>query len=196
MIRTTRAGGAIAAAFALTLLAAACGDDDDDTSAGDTSSSSSTAPEGDVADAATVEVTAVDYAFEGLPATVEAGTQLSLTNASEAELHELVALRIPDDEDRSVEELAALPEEEVDAVFGEAPPAMVLIAPPGEDSMPVLGDGTISEPGRYAIVCFIPTGADPEEYMAAAQASGDEPPQVDGGPPHVVQGMHAELTVE
>ena len=31
--------------------------------------------------------------------------------------------------------------------------------------------------------------------MAAAQTSGNEPPQVDGGPPHFVQGMYGEVTV-
>ncbi len=32
---------------------------------------------------------------------------------------------------------------------------------PGEEGMPVVGDGTVTEPGRYAVVCFIPVGADP-----------------------------------
>jgi hypothetical protein len=45
-------------------------------------------------------------------------------------------------------------------------------------------------------VCFIPTGADPQEYLTAAQEATDGPPQVEGGPPHVVHGMFAEFTVE
>lgn len=38
------------------------------------------------------------------------------------------------------------------------------------------------------LVCAIPTGAIPEEYLEAA-ATSDGPPNVDGGPPHFVNGM-------
>lgn len=58
-----------------------------------------------------------------------------------------------------------------------------------------MGDGTISGPGRYAIVCFIPTGADPAAHLEAAQQPSEGPPQVEGGPPHVANGMFAELEV-
>jgi hypothetical protein len=73
---------------------------------------------------------------------------------------------------------------------------MVALAPPGEDGMFVVGDGTITEPGRYAVICAIPVGADPEEFMAAAAEASSGPPQVEGGPPHFTQGMYAELVVE
>jgi hypothetical protein len=63
------------------------------------------------------------------------------------------------------------------------------------DSDVVEGTGTLSEAGRYALICVIPTGADPDEYLAAAAASEGGPPDVEGGPPHIVQGMFAELTV-
>lgn len=102
-------------------------------------------------------------------------------------------MRLPDDETRSVEELLALPEEELMALF-PGPPATVLMAPPGGEQVAAVGDGTLSEPGRYALVCFIPTGADPVAFME--QAGPDGPPEVDGGPPHIVHGMHAELVVE
>jgi hypothetical protein len=60
-----------------------------------------------------------------------------------------------------------------------------------------VGDGTLVEPGRYAIACFIPTGADPAEYLEAAAQTEEGPPQgVAGGPPHFVQGMVAELVVD
>ena len=45
-------------------------------------------------------------------------------------------------------------------------PAMVLVAGPGEDGMAVVGDGTVTEPGRYVVACAIPIGADPAEIMA------------------------------
>jgi hypothetical protein len=85
-----------------------------------------------------------------------------------------------------------LPPEEVAAFFPGV--ATVVIAPPGGDGIPVVGTGVLTEPGRYAFICAIPTGADPDEYLAAAGES-DGPPEVDGGPPHFVHGMIGEVVV-
>jgi len=145
--------------------------------------------------AETVEVTAVDYGYEGLPESVKAGTKLSLSNSSEAELHELVAVRLPEGETRSVEELLALPEEELMALFQGPPTAVIIAAPGSSESIYAVGDGVLTEAGRYLVACFIPVGADPEAYMAAAATSGNEPPEVEGGAPHFTEGMWAELTV-
>lgn len=147
-------------------------------------------------DGDTVTVEGVDYAFENLPESVPAGTLLEFTNTSDVEVHELAAIRIPDEETRPVEELIQLPEEEIDAILGDTMPAAVIIAAPGETGMAVVGDGTMTEPGRYAVVCFIPIGADPDEFMAAIQTESSGPPEVAGGPPHVTAGMYAELVVE
>lgn len=177
---------ALAAVTALTL--GACGDDAGDDEADTTDTTEAAA-------SAEVEVTAVDYGFQGLPDTVEAGTKFTLANSSTAELHEFVAMRIPDEEKRPVSEIAALPEEEAGAIF-QGPPATVLVTPPGGEMIQALGDGTLNEAGRYAIVCFIPTGADPQEFLKAMEESEGGPPQgVKGGPPHVTKGMFAELTV-
>ncbi len=142
-----------------------------------------------------VTVRAVDFSFEDLPDSVPAGTSLELVNASSSELHELVAIRLPDDEDRDVADLVALPPEELAALFPLV--ETVLLAPPGRDTeqIAVVGDGTLDEPGRYAIICAIPTGADPAEYLAAAAESEGGPPDVDGGPPHLAHGMWGEVTV-
>jgi plastocyanin len=177
------------------LFAAGCGDDDSDdaTDEVDEVADDTGAAGADAGD--TIVVRGVDYAFEDLPETVGTGTRVSFVNESEDEVHELVAVRILDDVDLSVEELVELPEEEVDQYLEPGPPAMVLVAAPGEEGFAVVGDGTFSEPGRYAVVCFIPTGADPDEFMAAGE-EGDGPPDVEGGPPHVVHGMFAEVTVE
>jgi hypothetical protein len=190
----------VAGALVLAALAG-CGDDD----ATSTTDTTDTADTADTADATTtteaaapgaepVAVTAVDYSFEGLPEEVVAGTALTLANDSAEELHELVALRLPDDETRSVEELLALPMEELEAMF-TAPPALVAVAPPGEDGFPAVGDGRLAEPGRYAVLCFIPTGADPQAYLDQLEANPGQPPQVEGGPPHFTAGMYAELAV-
>ena len=97
---------------------------------------------------------------------------------------------------RSVEELLELPQEQLGAVLGAGPPQTVLLAPPGREQIPAVGDGTLREPGRYLVMCSIPTGVDPAEYLAAAAAAGGEQPQVPGGTPHFVHGMAAELFVE
>lgn len=167
----------------LLLALAACGND----AAGEVTTTS-TEPE-----AETLEVKALDYEFADLPDEIAAGTTLTLANESEAELHELVAIRLPEDETRSVEELVADPE----ALASYFPSvSTVLIAPPASGSVAVEGTGTLDEPGRYAIICAIPTGADPDEYMAAAAEAEGGPPEVDGGPPHFAVGMYAEVTVE
>lgn len=178
-----------AAALVISLSLAACGDDDSTAGAADTAE-----PAESAADAATIEVVAVDFGFEGLPDSVEAGTTLTLRNDAEHELHEIVAFRLDDDETRSVEEIVALPPEEMQAVLGE--PTTVILAPPRSTQVATpIGDGTLNEPGRYAIICTIPTGADADEFLEKA-ATSDGPPDVAGGPPHLAHGMYAELLVE
>lgn len=166
--------------IAILLLTAACGNAGSDTAT-------------TTAEPSAIAVEAVDYGYVGLPSEVAAGTAIDLRNTSETEVHEFVAIRLPDDETRSVAELAQLPPEELAAFFPGL--ATVLIAPPGEEGFAVEGDGTLTEPGRYAVICVIPTGADPAAYLAAAAESEGGPPDVPGGPPHLVNGMFAEVTV-
>mgnify|MGYP000368437773 CR=1 FL=1 len=172
--------------LSLGVFAAGCGDDPDETA---TTTSTTSAPT-----SSTIEVTTIDYDFQGLPSELDAGTSIEVRNASTAELHELVALRLPDDERRPVAELLALPPEQLEALFA-APPALVTVAPPGKDGFVALGDGKLTEPGRYAVVCFIPTGADPQAYLDALEAEPGQPPQVPGGPPHLASGMYKEVSV-
>jgi hypothetical protein len=141
-----------------------------------------------------VEVSLVDFAFVGLPSAVPSGTRLSVVNDAEAELHELVAFRLLEDEGRPVDELARLTPPELIEALGE--PVTVLLAEPGGEQIPAVGDGTLVTPGRYAVMCFIPTGVEPQVYLAAAAEADDGPPRVEGGPPHFVRGMVAELTVQ
>lgn len=68
MKNVTMLGVAVAAALALTV--SGCGDDEDDATVGNEGS----------AEDQTVEVTAVDYEFRGLPDTVDVGTELRLVN--------------------------------------------------------------------------------------------------------------------
>lgn len=142
-----------------------------------------------------IEVRLVDFGFDGLPDTAPAGSRLTVVNDAEAELHEVVAFALPDDEERPVSELAILDPGELAGTLGE--PVTVLLAAPGGEQIPAVGDGTLTDPGRYALMCFIPTGADAQEYLeAAADPDQEGPPQVEGGPPHFVHGMYAELIIE
>lgn len=164
-----------AAALSLVLLTTACGSDEPELSTGP------------------VEIGAIDYAYTDVPERIKVGTNLTLNNSSDKEVHELVAIRLPDDEDRAVADLVQLPPEDLGAFFPLV--ETVLVAPPGETGIAVEGTGALTEAGRYALICVIPTGADPAEYLAAAAEAEGGPPDVAGGPPHIVSGMFAELTV-
>jgi len=192
--RRGRALASVAAGLLIATVPLACGDDDDSADTTTTTEATSDATTTTAAEAKTVEVNAMDYAFENLPKEVEAGTKLKLVNKSTKELHELVAFRLPDGETRPVSELVKLPQEEVEKLL-TGQPAAVLLAPPGGEQITAVGDGTLTEPGRYAIICAIPTGADPAAYLKAASENPDGPPEVPGGPPHLVAGMFGELTV-
>lgn len=197
-------------ALGLVVALTSCGDDEDDgateaTTTSTTEPSAASTTEAAEDETATTEaaaadgevaITGVDYAFEGVPDSVAAGTRLTFANTSDVEVHELVAVRIGDAEARPIDEIVADPAG-IGALLGGGPPAAVIVAAPGTDTPgAVLGDGTLTEPGRYALICSIPTGVDPQAYLDAAAASAGGPPDVEGGPPHFTQGMVAELTVE
>ncbi len=197
----------VGAALALSL--AACGGDDDDatpatTAAAATATTVAATPDstGTTMDHSSmpmdhpmVAIDAIDYRFDGMPTDIKVGTTFSFKNTSTKEFHEMVAIRIPDSEKRSVQELTQLTQEQTDAIFANVEPAFVFVAPPGEDGMPVVGDGTITEPGRYAVICSIPIGADPATVMEAMQSESSTPPDLGDGPPHFTAGMFAELNV-
>jgi hypothetical protein len=122
----------------------------------------------------TTDVTGIDYAYEGVPETIAAGTvAFEFTNAAESEDHMMGIIKKADGVDLTWDELLALPEEESESMVefkGEA------FAPAGQSS------STLAEldPGEYAMICFIPVGS----------------PEVEDGPPHFTQGMLQEFTVE
>lgn len=124
-----------------------------------------------------VEVTAVDYAFEGVPETLPTGFA-SFTFSNEGkELHEMIMVRFKDPSE-SVKDLIELSEKEAQehieflgASFG----------PPGTRD----AESKELTPGKYALVCFVPVGSTSEKAARKAQ-----------GPPHVARGMSVEFTVE
>ena len=127
-----------------------------------------------------IDVTATDYAYDGIPADAEAGkTLLRITNDG-TEYHEVVLQRVHAGETRSVEEILALPEQEGGDLLDYQGNAF---APPG------LGNWTVVNlsAGRHAAMCYVPTGATPEAFQSG---------QVDDtAPPHTMKGMTAEMQV-
>ena len=128
-------------------------------------------------------VTAVDYAFEGIPASLTAGTySFELTNQGQ-EQHEMIVFRKADGVTQSIEEIVELPEEESESLVEFAGAGF---APPGESSSALIE----LEAGEYGVVCFIPVGTTADASMEEVEEGGES------GPPHFTQGMLAEFTVE
>ena len=144
----------------------------------------------------TIEITGQDYAFEGVPEIAASGAELTFTNGSGVEFHEMVVFRVVDGEERTLEELLELPEEESESLIEFQG---VLVAMPGEDGFNPEAEGTsvaLGDAGRYAIVCFIPQGADPAAVEEAMAGATEGPPDLGDGTPHAFLGMTAEFQVE
>ena len=129
----------------------------------------------------TLAVTASEYAFGGIADTLEAGPVVIDFSNTGQELHHVAMMRINDDVTDTLDELLALPEAQAQhklTAVGNA------FAAPGE-----VGFGMVDlEPGRYIAICYLPTGATPENM-----------PQIESGEhqgaPHFTHGMVQEFTV-
>jgi hypothetical protein len=123
-----------------------------------------------------VTATAVDYGYEGVPTTLEAGpTVFVIDNQSAAgEAHEIGIAKIADGVTETAEQLLALPEEEAFAKIELASGAFAAAGGASGVSMDLA-------PGRYLYACFIPMGS-----------IGD---QEGTGAPHFTAGMWGEFTV-
>jgi hypothetical protein len=195
MHRMIRTGASV---LVLALALAACGSDDEEPAASGSPSASedtSSTTEADAEEAASgicaelppaeeaaegatrTAVVAKDYEFFAAEALALGGQQaVSLINEGE-EVHELNIVRVAPEETRSLEQIIQ------ESAGSDAPPATITpvaqgMACPGERTV---FNADLSEPGRYAAVCFIPVGT-------TADVEGD-------GPPHAAEGMYAEFTV-
>ena len=117
-----------------------------------------------------VDITAVEYAFEGVPAELPAGRISFALENTGVEEHEMVLFRRNDDATETFEELSELGEEEMMAKVAFTG---VAFGGPDTTSHVVLD----LEPGTYFLSCFIPVGG------------GEE------GPPHFMQGMQETIEV-
>jgi hypothetical protein len=117
------------------------------------------------------EVTAKDFAFEGLPAEIPAGPHSFEITNSGAELHVMVILAKAEGVTESWDEIMAADEES--GLYEEMGAGF---APPGADGYVVVD----LPAGDYMALCPIPTGT-----TMAAEGSG---------PPHFVHGMTQEFS--
>lgn len=130
---------------------------------------------GENCDVETIDVTATEYEYEGIPNELPVGyTVTNFTNEGQ-EQHEMFAFKINDGVTESVEELLDLPEEEV---FGKITPVNAVFATPGGTNA---ASWNLETPGSYAVVCFVPVGS-------VGETEGD-------GPPHLSEGMIQEFEV-
>lgn len=129
-----------------------------------------------------VAVSGHEYRFGGLDDSYPAGEYGFTLEGAGNEFHELALIRIADPERRSVAELLELPEDESEAVTEYVGG---VTACPGSTSEAL---GASLEPGRYALVCFVPVGTTPE-------LEGAELAEAYENAPHFTEGMAHEFEV-
>jgi hypothetical protein len=127
-----------------------------------------------------LDVTGVEYAFEGLPKTVQAGTAAIRFTDTGAEFHELAIYRIKSKD--SLKKIVGQSEKEQRKKLEEVGGTFAM---QGQTTYTV---AELSKPGRYGVVCHLPVGATSIE--AAEEAEKDHPRS------HAQEGMYATITVE
>lgn len=121
-----------------------------------------------------VPVTAIDYEYQGMPATLKPGfTKFKLTNAAPKEDHMMAVVKLtPAAQGKDVKEILALPEKKQNKYFDESGGAF-MFAPAGQ-----VGYSPASlTPGTYMYACFLPVGGKKN------------------GAPHFTEGMYGTFTV-
>jgi hypothetical protein len=108
-----------------------------------------------------VDVTGLDFSFEGIPDEIEAGDVAFQFTNDGVEPHEMAIARINDDTDLTIDEILELPRREAEALITEEGGTF---AEAGDTDYSI----TNLESGNYAMLCFVET---------------------DDGVPHVVEGM-------
>ncbi|TFH13870.1 MAG: hypothetical protein E4H05_10285 [Acidimicrobiales bacterium] len=130
---------------------------------------------GENCDVETLDVTATEYQYSGIPDELSTGYHVLNFSNEGQEQHEMFAFKINDGVTESLDEIFELPEEEA---LGKITPVNAAFAPPGGSDT---GSWNLTSPGSYAVVCFVSVGS-----------VGDTEGQ---GPPHFTQGMVHEFTV-
>jgi hypothetical protein len=131
-----------------------------------------------------MEATAAEYKFTGLPDSTDSGPTVVTFHNDGNEFHEMAIMRRNPGTDQTVEELLALPQDEAEALVTQVGGAF---AAPGTTGYTVVD----LEPGDYIIACFVPTGMTMAAYDEM-MSGGGEP----DGAPHAMNGMHVDLEVK
>jgi plastocyanin len=187
-MRSSRLVRGLVALTMLTSFVAACGDDDDDEG---TSSGETTTTEAAV-EAQTIDVTAIDYAFQDAPAELEAGVvTVNFKNEGKVE-HEFALIESGDAEqaDFLARFAPALSE------GGPFPDEAQNVAAPVE-----IGPGdtasvtfTVNE-GKYTLLCTLDGDAEKAEETGQSDEEDGEEEAVDPAKIHFNRGMAQPLTV-
>ena len=141
----------------------------------------------------TLDIVATNYAYGGIADgdQIPAGVTVILLDDQADEYHEITLLRRNEGTTETLDELFALPEDQLEAKLTEAGGGF---AAPG-----TVGGGVVDlAPGDYIGLCFIPEGTTQEameQFAAAGSAPADSAPTGTEGPPHFTLGMHVEFTV-
>jgi hypothetical protein len=127
-----------------------------------------------------LDVTGIEYEFQGLPKTLPAGKVAIRFTDNGTEFHELAIFRVKGKD--SVKKVVGMSEKEqakkIEEIGGT-------FATQGQTSYAI---ADMSKPGRYGIVCFLPVGSTSEQATEeAAKKHAKE---------HWQQGMLATITVE
>jgi hypothetical protein len=127
-----------------------------------------------------LDVTGIEYEFQGLPKTLPAGNVAIRFTDTGAEWHELQIVRVKSKD--SVKKLAGLSEKELAKKTEQIGGTFAM---QGQTSYTV---AELSKPGRYAVICHLPVGSTSEQ---AAEEAGKEHAKS-----HAQEGMIQEVKVE
>jgi hypothetical protein len=121
-----------------------------------------------------VPVTAIDYKYQGVPASLKAGvTKFKLTNAAPKEDHMMAIIKLtPAAQGQDLSKLLALSEKKQAKYFDESSSAF-MEARAGQVAYTPID----LQPGTYAYACFLPVGGTKH------------------GAPHFTEGMYGSFTV-
>jgi hypothetical protein len=127
-----------------------------------------------------LEVTGVEYEFQGLPKTLPAGTVAIRFTDTGAEIHELAIYRMKTKD--SVKKVIGLSEKEQSKKLELVSRTAAL----QNDTTFTFAE--LTKPGRYAVICHLPVGSTSEEAAREAEESNAKS--------HADEGMYATITVE
>jgi len=138
-----------------------------------------------------VQIEAFDYGYTGFEGDIVAGDALEFFNGSDTEFHNLVVIRLDDEDTRTIADIVAIAPEDIDAglvvaVVGNLDAVPGQKAPNGRIRLQVAG--------RYIALDMIPQGADPLTVRSAIDTFAP-PYLVPGGPLGYHHGMIVEFFV-